>query len=184
MSVKRFLAGLALCLPFAAHAALAIQHWQTPQGARVLFVENHALPMLDIAVGFPAGSARDPAGKPGLATLTHRLLDQGAGGLSDTEIAHRLADWRYATAGAAERPIRSKLEWAALWDRMNVPEPARIAFDWAQFPAAQTFAPGDWNQGMTAYDVPRGGRFDLHFVWGAGGRTLSGTLAGVQCAGE
>ncbi len=103
MSVKRFLAGLALCLPFAAHAALAIQHWQTPQGARVLFVENHALPMLDIAVGFPAGSARDPAGKPGLATLTHRLLDQGAGGLSDTEIAHRLADVGAVLGGSFDR---------------------------------------------------------------------------------
>jgi zinc protease len=103
MSVKRFLAGLALCLPFAAHAALALQHWQTPQGARVLFVENHALPMLDIAVGFPAGSARDPADKPGLATLTHRLLDQGAGGLSDTEIAHRLADVGAVLSGSFDR---------------------------------------------------------------------------------
>lgn len=104
--------------------------------------------------------------------------------LGDAPIAHRLADWRYATADAPERPIRSKLEWAGLWERMNVPEPARIAFDWAQFPATQTFAPGDWNQGMTTYGVPRGGRFDLRFVWSAGGRTLNGTLEGVQCAGE
>lgn len=104
--------------------------------------------------------------------------------IGDAPITHRLADWRYATAGAPDRSIRSKLEWAGLWERMNVPEPARIAFDWAQFPAAQTFAPGDWNQGMTTYGVPRGGRFDLHFVWGAGGRTLDGTLEGVQCAGE
>ncbi|MBN8761031.1 MAG: peptidase M16 [Thiobacillus sp. 65-69] len=103
MSVKRFLAGLALCLPFAAHAGLTIQHWLTPQGARVLFVENPALPMLDIAVGFPAGSARDPASKPGLATLTHRLLDQGAGGLSDTEIAHRLADVGAVLGGSFDR---------------------------------------------------------------------------------
>jgi zinc protease len=103
MSVKRFLASLALCLPLTVHAALAIQNWQTPQGARVLFVENHALPMLDIAVGFAAGSARDPAGKPGLATLTHRLLDQGAGGLSDTEIAHRLADVGAVLGGSFDR---------------------------------------------------------------------------------
>jgi hypothetical protein len=104
--------------------------------------------------------------------------------VGDAPITHRLADWRYTTAGAPDRPIRSKLEWAGLWEQLNVPEPARIAFDWAQFPATQTFAPGDWNQGMTTYGVPRGGRFDLHFVWGAGERTLNGTLAGVQCAGE
>jgi zinc protease len=92
MSIKRFVAWAMLCLPFPAQAALAIQHWQSAQGAQVLFVETHALPMLDIAVNFPAGSARDPVAKPGLAHLTHGLLDQGAGGWSDTEIAHRIAD--------------------------------------------------------------------------------------------
>jgi zinc protease len=92
MTIKRFFAALLLGLPLSAQAALAIQHWQTPQGARVFFVESHELPMLDISVDFPAGSARDPAGKAGLAQLTQGLLDQGAGGLSDTAIAHRLAD--------------------------------------------------------------------------------------------
>lgn len=92
MSIKRFFAWVLLCLPLTAQAALAIQHWRSPQGAQVLFVETHALPMLDVEVNFPAGSARDPASQPGLAHLTHGLLDQGAGGWSDTEIAHRIAD--------------------------------------------------------------------------------------------
>lgn len=107
MSIKRtiqyFFAALLLSLPLAAQATPAIQHWQTPQGARVLFVESRELPMLDIAVDFPAGSARSPAGKSGLAHLTHGLLDQGAGGLSDTEIAHRLADVGAVLAGRFDR---------------------------------------------------------------------------------
>ena len=98
--IQRFLITLLLVLPLSAQAAVAIQHWQTPQGTRVLFVESHELPMLDIAVDFAAGSARDPAGKAGLAYLTHGLLDQGAGGLSDTAIAHRLADVGAVLAGA------------------------------------------------------------------------------------
>jgi hypothetical protein len=65
-----------------------------------------------------------------------------------------------------------------------VPESARIAFTWAQFPATQTFAPGDWNQGMTSYSVPRGGVFDLRFVWRTGGKTFSGKLEQVTCADE
>ena len=52
---------------------------------------------------FPAGSARDPAGKAGLAQLTHGLLDQGAGGLSDTDIAHRLADVGAVLSGRFDR---------------------------------------------------------------------------------
>jgi len=103
LSIKACLVALLLGLPLSAQAALAIQHWQTPQGARVYFVESHELPMLDIAVDFPAGSARDPAGKSGLASLTHGLLDQGAGGLSDTDIAHRLADVGAVLSGRLDR---------------------------------------------------------------------------------
>ncbi|MFZ3176241.1 MAG: pitrilysin family protein [Thiobacillus sp.] len=103
MSIKSCLVALLLSLPLSAQAALAIQHWQTPQGARVLFVESHELPMLDVAVDFSAGSARDPVGKAGLARLAHGLLDQGAGGLSDTAIAHRLADVGAVLSGHLDR---------------------------------------------------------------------------------
>ena len=103
MSIKSCLVVLLLSLPLSAQAALAIQHWQTPQGARVFFVESHELPMLDVAVDFSAGSARDPAGKAGLARLAHGLLDQGAGGLSDTAIAHRLADVGAVLSGRFDR---------------------------------------------------------------------------------
>jgi len=103
MSIKRFVCALVLSLPLSAQAAITIQNWQTPQGARVYFVESHELPMLDISVDFPGGSAHDPAGKAGLAQLTHGLLDQGAGGLSDTEIAHRLADVGAVMGGVFDR---------------------------------------------------------------------------------
>jgi len=103
MSIKRFVCALLLSLPFAAQAALTIQNWQTPQGARVYFVESHELPMLDIAVDFPAGSARDPADKAGLAQLTHVLLDLGAGGLSETAIAYGVADVGAELSGRLDR---------------------------------------------------------------------------------
>jgi hypothetical protein len=104
--------------------------------------------------------------------------------IGDTPIQHRLADWRYLSAGHAPRAIRSKGAWEGLWKRHGVSESARIAFNWAQFPATQTFAPGDWNQGMTTYSVPRGGQFDLRFVWHAGNKTNSGTLEQVKCADD
>ena len=104
MPIKHFFRLLLLiCVVPAAHAALNIQHWQTTQGARVFFVENRDLPMLDLAVDFPAGSGHDPAAKPGIAHLAHGLLDQGAGGLSDTEIAHRLADSGAILGGRFDR---------------------------------------------------------------------------------
>lgn len=76
----------------AANAGPKIQHWQAPSGAQVYFVENHDLPMLDVAVAFPAGSGFDTAEKSGLAALTHGLLDLGAEGMNEDEIARKLAD--------------------------------------------------------------------------------------------
>jgi zinc protease len=75
-----------------AQAILPIQHWQTAGGARVYFVENHDLPMLDISVEFPAGSAYDRADKAGLAGMVVRMLNRGADGMSEDEIARRTAD--------------------------------------------------------------------------------------------
>ena len=74
-----------------AHATLPIEQWQTTSGARVLFVETHDLPMLDIAVDFPAGSSRDAPEKSGVASLTLALMRSGAGAYGEDEISERLA---------------------------------------------------------------------------------------------
>src|SRR4030042_2697417 len=104
--------------------------------------------------------------------------------VGDAPIRHRLADWRYEPAGQPPRTIRSKAQGGRLWKQLGVAEAARIAFTWAQFPATHTFAPGDWNQGMTSYSVPRGGAFTLRFVWRASGKTHTGKLEQVRCADE
>ena len=75
-----------------AWASLSIEHWQTASGARVYFVENHDLPMLDISIEFAAGSGMDTAAQSGLANLVQHLLGMGAGGLSEDQIANALAD--------------------------------------------------------------------------------------------
>ena len=87
----------------AAHAALPIQHWQTGNGARVYFVETRALPILDLSVTFPAGSAYDAPGKAGLANLTRHLLSLGAAGLSEEAIATGLADVGAELGGSFDR---------------------------------------------------------------------------------
>lgn len=81
-----------LALAQAAHALLPIQHWETKRGARVYFVENHDLPMLDVSVDFPAGSSFDMREKSGLASMTNHMLRLGAGGMDEDEIALKLAD--------------------------------------------------------------------------------------------
>ncbi len=66
--------------------ALNIKNWNTQNGARVLFVESHDLPMIDVRVTFKAGSSRD--GKlSGVSRLVNALLVDGTGRYSAEDIA-------------------------------------------------------------------------------------------------
>ncbi|MBI4193598.1 MAG: insulinase family protein [Betaproteobacteria bacterium] len=101
-----------------AHAILPIQHWQTQSGARVYFVENHDLPMLDLSVEFPAGVGFDRKDKSGAANMTNRLLRMGAEGMTEDEVAQKLADvgaqlsgsFNTDRAGLALRTLSSREE--------------------------------------------------------------------------
>ena len=87
--------GVVAALLLSATPALAtphIQHWQAKSGAQVYFVEDHGLPMLDVDVGFHAGSAFDSAAKSGVAAMTQNMLNLGSTGLSEDDISRKLAD--------------------------------------------------------------------------------------------
>ena len=66
-------------LLFGAHAmaAIPIQHWTQPSGAKVYLVESPSIPMVDFQIDFDAGSRRDPADKAGLARVTAGMASKG-----------------------------------------------------------------------------------------------------------
>ncbi|MDP3539166.1 MAG: pitrilysin family protein [Azonexus sp.] len=99
---KLLTAVTALLITQAALAGVKIEHWVSPAGARVYFVESRVLPMLDVQVDFAAGSMFDPAGKSGLAALTRAALDLGAGSRDETAIAEQLADIGANLGGSAD----------------------------------------------------------------------------------
>lgn len=67
---------LGLFCSFSAQAALTIEQWQTPKGARVWFAHAPQLPMVDVRMVFDAGSARDGELK-GVASMTSELIGMG-----------------------------------------------------------------------------------------------------------
>ncbi len=69
-----------------ARRALDIQTWQTAEGAKVMFVEAHELPMFDLRLTFAAGSSQDQK-TPGIAVLTNAMLNEGVKGKDVTAIA-------------------------------------------------------------------------------------------------
>jgi zinc protease len=94
---------------------------QLPQTARlklsngipVLFVERHKVPLVDVLVVLRGGASSDPAGRPGLASLTASLLDRGAGSRSALEISD-VADFLGADLSA-------DADWDATTIGVNVP---------------------------------------------------------------
>lgn len=98
---------LLVCMFLALAAQLAqagpkIEFWQATSGARVFFVENHTLPILDVQVDFAAGTAREAQGKAGVAQLTRALLDLGAAGMDETQIASQMADLGAQLSGGVD----------------------------------------------------------------------------------
>ncbi|MCC7417105.1 MAG: insulinase family protein [Acidobacteria bacterium] len=73
--------------PAPALALPAIQKRQLSNGLPVWIVELHEVPVAQVNLVTLSGSAEDPAGKFGLASLTSAMLMEGAGSRSSLEIA-------------------------------------------------------------------------------------------------
>ncbi len=101
------------CISTVAFATPKIQHWQSASGAKVLFVEDHNIPMLDVSINFPAGSGFDAADKAGVAGLTQHLLDLGVEGMSEDDIARSVADIGARLAGSLD-PDRASVSLRTL----------------------------------------------------------------------
>jgi zinc protease len=59
--------------------AVNVQQIVTPRGVKAWLVEDYAVPLLSLDFAFKGGSAQDPEGKAGAATMLAALLDEGAG---------------------------------------------------------------------------------------------------------
>jgi predicted Zn-dependent peptidase len=65
----------------------AVQERELANGLRVLLLEAHDVPLVQINLVVHSGSADDPAGQFGLASFTAAMLDEGAGTRSALELA-------------------------------------------------------------------------------------------------
>jgi zinc protease len=68
-----------------------VQTATLPNGLELHVVEMHKVPVVDVQMVLDAGSVRDPADLPGLATFTATMLQQGAGRRGALEIADEAA---------------------------------------------------------------------------------------------
>lgn len=78
-----------------------------PNGLRLVIVEQHELPLVDVSLVVRTGSEADPKGKAGLATLTANMLDEGAGSRDALGIAEQIGFLavRLGTGAAFEQSV-------------------------------------------------------------------------------
>jgi zinc protease len=76
--------------PLRPYAFPKVEQFTLANGLKVILVEKHNLPVVEGRVIIDAGAMREPASKNGLASLTGRLLPEGAGDLTGVEFARRM----------------------------------------------------------------------------------------------
>src|SRR4029077_12277711 len=86
--------------PPAALRLPAIQKQKLSNGLAVWIVEDHKVPVAQVNLVVFSGTANDPPGKSGVASLMAAMLEEGAGSRSALEIADAI-DYLGADLGAA-----------------------------------------------------------------------------------
>ena len=77
-------------------AALEIQDLTSPDGHAFWLVEEDAVPIVSVEIGFNTGSRLDPDDKTGLSNFTFALMDEGAGDMD--------MRWPFPSAVTISRP--------------------------------------------------------------------------------
>ncbi len=80
--------------------------------------------------------------------------------------------------------LRTREVWDPEWATRGVDDAARTAFRWALLPTVQRFEPGDYNWGMTSFNLPPGVQFDLSLIVNIGGEPIAAEVPSVVCAAD
>lgn len=77
--------------------------------------------------------------------------------------------------------LKTRDAWKQYWQKQGVAVPQQLAFNWSLLPTHQEYQPGDYNWGMTAYDMPPGSEFDLTVHWREAGEARQARIANMRC---
>lgn len=96
-------------------------------------------------------------------------------------LTYNLNEWQVIHNGKAGK-MKLREQWEQEWIKDNVKKAQRLAFEWALYPTTQTYKPGDYNWGMSAFNLKPGEIFNLKLAWQQHGRNHSAMINNIQCA--
>lgn len=98
-------------------------------------------------------------------------------------LEYNLHDWVVTVAGR-HQGLKLREDWQKEWKKRQVAKAAQVAFEWSLYPTQQTYKPGDYNWGMSIFNLAPGTKFDLKVVWRQYGKKHTATIYGIQCAAD
>lgn len=96
-------------------------------------------------------------------------------------VQHDIRDWVYHYNGKPYR-MKPREDWAPFWRNQGVAQAQVVAFEWSLLPSKQVFEAGDYNWGMSVFNVPHGGSFDLELHWKVDGKAQTAMMKNITCA--
>jgi hypothetical protein len=102
-------------------------------------------------------------------------------GAQASDLEYSLWNW-VVSVGGKTGGMKTREDWSEEWVRSNTSPAAQLAFEWALYPTQQVYRPGDYNWGMSIFNLKPATTFDLTVVWMQHGREHRETIRAVQCA--
>jgi len=96
-------------------------------------------------------------------------------------IVYDVRDWVVIYKGE-KRSLKIREDWSTEWQKEKVSQSARLAFEWSLMPTQQEYQPGDYNWGMSAFNLAPGSVFDLEVVWKQYGKINRSLIRGITCS--
>ncbi|WP_126456803.1 hypothetical protein [Sulfuriflexus mobilis] len=159
-----------------------LPYWQyQDEGLSIRFVQR--LPDQTrgyfLARGFSAEHAELIAQSCVFQTVFKNISDKGR----PAAIRYQLMDWVVSHRGR-EAVMKTREDWAKQWQQLAVPAPARLAFEWSLLPTMQTYQPGDYNWGMSIFNLAPASPFTLKLTWQQFDTRHNVVIPGMQCAAD
>lgn len=100
-------------------------------------------------------------------------------------LKYNLKEWVVYAAGT-QRRMKTREDWAKEWarerDGRRVPQSARLAFEWGLLPTRQSYRPGDYNWGLSVFNLAPDTPFDVDVVWHEGNTRRQARIEKLRCA--
>lgn len=80
--------------------------------------------------------------------------------------------------------MKMREQWKPVWKKLGASQSAQVAFEWSLLPSKQAYQAGDYNWGMSVFNLKSGSKFDLKLSWHQHNRLHEYLIKGIDCAAD